>query len=85
MAHDREVAGIRCLEVLARLSDYIDDELDPDVRARIDAHLAGCDWCERFGAGFSRALRSLPDAVPPHPAGAATRVARLLERLDRDV
>ena len=28
-----------------RLSDYLDDELDPAARAEIDAHLAGCREC----------------------------------------
>jgi anti-sigma factor RsiW len=67
MAQDREVAGIRCLEVLARLSDYVDDELDPEARRRIDGHLAGCDWCERFGTGFQRALAQLPAALGSAP------------------
>lgn len=53
MAHDREVAGIRCQEVLAKLSDYLDDDLDTETRGRVEAHLRGCDWCERFGSDMS--------------------------------
>lgn len=46
---DREVGGLRCRDVLAGLSDYLDGDLPNDVRARVDEHLAGCSNCERFG------------------------------------
>lgn len=59
MAHDRDVAGIRCTEVLAHLSDYVDDELTPDERSRIEAHLAGCDWCETFGGRFATVVGAI--------------------------
>ena len=68
MAHDRNVAGIRCLEVLSHLSDYLDGELDTDTRGRIDAHLAGCDWCERFGGELANLLhRVRRDLAEPPP------------------
>ena len=52
-AHDREVAGIRCTAVMAELSDYFDRELSADRHAQIEAHVRGCDWCERFGGEFA--------------------------------
>ncbi len=52
MAHDRIVAGIRCLEVLERLEDYVSGDLEEDLRHQVDRHLAGCDWCERFGGEY---------------------------------
>lgn len=70
-AYDRSVAGIRCTEVLDDLSDYIDGELHADRVARIEAHLAGCDWCERFGGDFAAVVATLrrqlgtPPAPPP--------------------
>ncbi len=59
MAVEREIAGIRCGEVLAELSDYLDGELAPARRTQVDAHLLGCDACERFGSRFSAALRAI--------------------------
>ena len=59
MAIEREVAGLRCSEVLAELSDYLDGDLEAARRARIEAHLQGCDACERFGASFTAAVHAL--------------------------
>lgn len=81
MARDREVAGIRCFEVLERLSDYLDDELTPAERARVDAHLADCDWCERFGGAMGRAVGALRSGLAPTPLD-AERAARLAAALD---
>jgi len=84
MAHDREVAGIRCAQVLEKLSEYLDGELDSQTVGRIEAHLKGCDWCERFGKRFSGTVRELrsrlaqPDEVDPRVA------ARLRDRVDRE-
>ena len=61
MKIDREkvVAGISCGEVLDRLSSYIDGELPADERARIEAHLRGCEVCERFGGEFQATVHAL--------------------------
>ncbi|MBK7974826.1 MAG: zf-HC2 domain-containing protein [Deltaproteobacteria bacterium] len=81
---ERLVAGLRCGEVLADLSRYLDGELDARQRGALEAHVRGCEWCERFGnemgavvSGLKRALAEperLDDAV----------VSRLNERLARD-
>jgi anti-sigma factor RsiW len=39
-AHDRN-----CLDMFARLSEYIDNELDPEARTEIERHLEGCKPC----------------------------------------
>ncbi len=46
---DRRVAGLRCRDVLADLSEFLDGNLPPERVASIQAHLAGCDTCARFG------------------------------------
>lgn len=88
MASEREVAGLRCGEVLAELSEYLDGELATMRRQQIEAHLAGCDWCERFGGQLAEAIGALrrelgaADAQPP-AAEDAEAFARLRERLER--
>jgi anti-sigma factor RsiW len=59
MAIEREVAGMRCGEVLAELSDFLDGELGRERRAQVEAHLHDCDVCARFGSSFSAAIRTL--------------------------
>ena len=79
---ERTVAGLRCSEVLARLSDYIDGELEADDVNQIEEHLLGCPNCERFGRNFGSmvvALRRAPDA--PDSVDSEL-VSRLLTQLD---
>lgn len=86
MAHDRVVAGIRCFEVLAHLSDYIDDELSPARRAQVDAHLADCDWCAKFGGAVAETVEEIRSTLrepSPAPEGVRERLqAALIQRLD---
>ena len=53
MANQREVGGLACSEVLARLGDYVDGDLPRAETARVDVHLAGCTVCERFGGRYA--------------------------------
>lgn len=71
MAHDRDVGGIRCMGVLAHLSDYLEGDLDPSIRGRVDAHLRGCDWCARFGGEMAAVVAGLRDELAaPAPVDA---------------
>ncbi len=40
-----ETMGISCEEVWRDISDYIDDDLDPDQRAALDQHFVECRHC----------------------------------------
>jgi anti-sigma factor RsiW len=44
MSVEGEVA---CRELVERLTDYLEDAIPAADRAVIDAHLAGCDGCDR--------------------------------------
>lgn len=59
MTDERLVAGLRCGEVLSRLSEYVDGELAAQEKARVDSHLRGCDVCERFGGAFAATVAAL--------------------------
>jgi len=50
--HEAELAGMPCNELVELVTDYLDDALAPDVRARIDAHLPYCDGCSSVLAQF---------------------------------
>jgi RNA polymerase sigma-70 factor (ECF subfamily) len=58
----------RCRELVERLSEYLDGELDPGMCAEVEEHLGGCPPCEAFLESLRRTvalLRRMPD--PPMP------------------
>lgn len=67
----RQVAGLYCFEVLERLSDYLDGEIETSECEKLEGHVRGCDWCERFGgemAGLVKRLREqLTEPEPLEP------------------
>ncbi len=81
MESEREVAGLWCSQVLGYLSEFHDDELPPATVTQIEAHLAGCDWCERFGTQFSAMLGELVRQFAVPEALSEETMARLQARL----
>jgi anti-sigma factor RsiW len=50
------------------VADYLDDALSPDLRARFEEHLAGCDGCTTYLSQTQQIiaeLRNLSDAATP--------------------
>ncbi|RIZ70298.1 MAG: hypothetical protein D0530_08110 [Methylococcales bacterium] len=82
MAIERQVGGIRCGEVLAELSDFLDGELVSERRDQVMAHLQGCDICERFGGVFTMAIQSLRRSGLDDSGEGTLPFERLKARLD---
>jgi anti-sigma factor RsiW len=79
---EKVVAGLSCSDVLAVLSDYVDGDLAPAARARVEEHLRGCEGCARFGGEFQatvRALRDLLSTATPMPEGLRKRIDSALD------
>jgi anti-sigma factor RsiW len=64
-----------------RITGHVDDALEPDERAELEAHLAGCAAC-RAQAAAERSLRERLRGLPaPEPPGDLEwRVRRVLKR-----
>ena len=77
MQGERSVGGMVCSEVLERLSDYLDGRVSAADRARIDAHLKGCDACERFGGTFGKAIGALREELQAQRDPSADALSRL--------
>lgn len=58
--------GPECRELLSRLSEYIDGELDVAVCDQVDAHMEGCAPCQRFVEALRRTVR-LVESEPSEP------------------
>jgi anti-sigma factor RsiW len=84
MLPEREVAGLRCGDVLKRLGDYLDGDLDPTEAEQVRAHLRGCEVCERFGGAMAAVVGELRRQLGEAGPLADDVAARLRERLDRE-
>jgi predicted anti-sigma-YlaC factor YlaD len=81
--NEREVAGLTCSAVMAALSEVVDGGLSQELRAQIEAHVAGCTWCQQFGDNFAQLLEAMRRkmAVPkPVPDGVLDRLRGALKQ-----
>jgi anti-sigma factor RsiW len=57
------VIEISCLEVWREISNYIDDEVDPELRARMKAHFSVCAHCTAVLNGTKNVVKLVADGV----------------------
>ena len=69
----------RCLALLGELSRYVDDEMTPRERRKIDAHCSDCARCRRIIAGLRRTVALCREA------GSSPLPARLRRRARADI
>ena len=65
-----------CRQVLARLSDYLDGDLDAETRTAVERHLQGCLPCLAFADTLRRTIelcRRHRPTVLPRPLTASAR------------
>jgi len=73
---------VPCDQIKHVLSPYLDDELDPETRERVQTHLRECPACNEeinFQQVFWTSVKQLPEVEPP-PAFNAFVMARLGEK-----
>lgn len=60
---------LSCQELVELVTDYLEDALPAAERARFDAHLADCPWCEAHleQVRTTLALARAAGAVEPSP------------------
>jgi anti-sigma factor RsiW len=56
---------LACQEFVELVTDYLEDALPPEQRARFEAHLAECDGCRGYLADVRLVAASLPAAALP--------------------
>jgi len=80
---DRVVAGMTCRVVLESLSEYLDGELDTAVARRLEAHVAECDNCERFGGRFGALVAGIKEGLSLTVPSDTARLDRVRREISR--
>jgi anti-sigma factor (TIGR02949 family) len=57
------VIEISCLEVWKEISNFIDNEVSPEMRARMEAHFKGCAHCKAILDGTRNVVKLVGDGV----------------------
>ena len=71
---ERDVGGLRCMQVLDVLDGWAERELQPNVHERVVAHVTECQACARFGARYAATIEALRNVEPVAAAGLKDRV-----------
>ncbi len=73
---------ISCIEVWREISNYIDNEVDPDLRARMTEHFKGCNHCSAILDGSRNVVKLVADGeVFEVPQGFSKRLYSKIEKL----
>ena len=66
---------ISCSEVWREISNYIDDAVDPELRARMEAHFKVCKHCSAVLDGTRNVVKLVADGAEFEvPAGFGSRL-----------
>jgi hypothetical protein len=57
------VIEISCLEVWREISDYIDDAVEPELRARMEGHFRVCAHCTAVLDGTRNVVKLVADGI----------------------
>jgi len=74
---------LSCLEMVARLDDYVDRQLDREEIRRVEAHLAGCFECAHEYRFEATLLQGIGERLRRITLPAALRDA-IHQRLERE-
>lgn len=76
---------MRCRDVLADLSEFLDGNLGTERVAAMQAHLAGCDTCARFGGNVGKIVTALRSEGTRAPLLDASALGSLRARLQHAI
>jgi anti-sigma factor RsiW len=54
---------ISCQHVWREISNYVDDDLDPELRSRMEAHFKICAHCKAVVDGTRNVVKLIADGV----------------------
>jgi MFS family permease len=65
---------LACKQLVELVADYLEDALSPEVRARFEEHLAGCDGCTTYLSQTQQIVAELRDLSAQTHGGAGARL-----------
>ena len=73
------IIEISCIEVWREISNYLEGEIDPELRARMEAHFKVCRHCTAILDGTKNVVRLIADGESFElPAGFGDRLFKKL-------
>ena len=74
------VIEISCVEVWREISNYVDDDVAPELRARMEAHFKSCTHCKAVLDGTQNVVKLVADGVEYDlPSGFSDRLYRRIK------
>ena len=64
MSPEHEHGTRECMKIFERLSEYLDGDLEEELRSRIDGHMDDCPPCTVFLEDLRRTVAWVRDAGP---------------------
>lgn len=81
MPDENLIVEISCFEVWKRLSDYVDNDVEPDLKIRLTNHFARCQHCKALVDGTRNVVALIGDEHAFElPFGAGQRITSALAR-----
>jgi len=72
---------LTCKDFLAELSDYLDERIDAELRAKLERHIAECPNCWVIADTTRRTIQIYKGMDPyPIPTEVESRLMKALER-----
>jgi hypothetical protein len=69
------IVEISCVEVAQEISNFVDDEVEPELKARMERHFRNCTHCTAVLEGTRNTVRLLTDGDwYPLPEGFGKRL-----------
>lgn len=62
----RPPGGVRCVQMVELVTEYLEGALSPRERRRFETHLSRCEHCSAYVEQMRETLRLLGE-VPPEP------------------
>ena len=79
MSQRPKIVEIDCYQVRRELSDYLEGDVSPELRLRIEDHLAGCTHCAAIYDGMRNVVQLLSnERMIELPEGFSQRLCKRL-------